>query len=42
MCNYHVYTLSWNLEGTRLLTGGSIIEMWKERTSEKAEECSGK
>lgn len=40
VCNYHVYTLSWNLEGTRLLTGGSIIEMWKERTSEKAEEST--
>nr|XP_036228711.1 dmX-like protein 2 isoform X2 [Bactrocera oleae] len=40
VCNYHVYTLSWNLEGTRLLTGGSIIEMWKERTSEKSEESS--
>lgn len=27
-------TLSWNLEGTRLLTGGSTIQLWKERSNE--------
>ncbi|XP_065362975.1 dmX-like protein 2 [Calliphora vicina] len=30
----HVITLSWNLEGTRLLTGGSTIQLWKEKSSE--------
>ncbi|XP_059222460.1 dmX-like protein 2 [Stomoxys calcitrans] len=30
----HVITLSWNLEGTRLLTGGSTIQLWKEKSNE--------
>lgn len=27
----HISSLSWNLEGTRLLTGGTNIQMWHER-----------
>ncbi|XP_037805529.1 dmX-like protein 2 [Lucilia sericata] len=36
----HVITLSWNLEGTRLLTGGSTIQLWKEKSSEYTEDDS--
>lgn len=24
----HISSLSWNLEGTRLLTGGEILQLW--------------
>ncbi|XP_061395403.1 dmX-like protein 2 [Musca vetustissima] len=34
----HVITLSWNLEGTRLLTGGSTIQLWKEKSNEYADD----
>lgn len=27
----HISSLSWNLEGTRLLTGGTVLEMWHEK-----------
>lgn len=27
-------TVSWNLEGTRLLTGGTVIQLWKEKAME--------
>ena len=27
----HISSLSWNLEGTRLLTGGIVLEMWHEK-----------
>lgn len=30
----NVVTVSWNLEGTRLLTGGSVIQLWKEKSIE--------
>ncbi|XP_037932594.1 dmX-like protein 1 [Teleopsis dalmanni] len=33
-----IITLSWNLEGTRLLTGGSTIQLWKEKSPEEFEE----
>ncbi|GLH09345.1 Rabconnectin, partial [Gryllus bimaculatus] len=26
----HISSLSWNLEGTRLLTGGEILQMWRQ------------
>lgn len=28
-CDGHVNTLSWNLEGTRLLVGGEGIQLWQ-------------
>ena len=28
-CDGHVNTLSWNLEGTRLLVGGESIQLWQ-------------
>lgn len=34
----HISSLSWNLEGTRLLTGGVTIQMWHERISNKEED----
>ena len=37
----HISSLSWNLEGTRLLTGGVKIQMWHEKIS-KEEEPTGK
>jgi DmX-like protein len=30
----HISSLSWNLEGTRLLTGGTVLEMWHEKIAE--------
>jgi WD40 repeat protein len=27
----HISSLSWNLEGTRLLTGGTVLELWHEK-----------
>lgn len=30
----HISSLSWNLEGTRLLTGGTVLEMWNENLKE--------
>uniref|UniRef100_A0A1B0A9X2 RAVE complex protein Rav1 C-terminal domain-containing protein n=1 Tax=Glossina pallidipes TaxID=7398 RepID=A0A1B0A9X2_GLOPL len=36
-----VITLSWNLEGTRLLTGGSTIQLWKEKPSQYPNPESG-
>ncbi|XP_055842018.1 dmX-like protein 2 isoform X1 [Episyrphus balteatus] len=35
--NSNVTTLSWNLEGTRLLTGGGSLQMWREKVSEDNE-----
>ncbi|XP_062554540.1 dmX-like protein 2 isoform X3 [Armigeres subalbatus] len=29
----HISSLSWNLEGTRLLTGGTVLQLWHERLS---------
>lgn len=37
----HVSSLSWNLEGTRLLTGGLKIQMWHEKITNKEEEPNG-
>ncbi|XP_055296544.1 dmX-like protein 2 isoform X5 [Sitodiplosis mosellana] len=34
----HISSLSWNLEGTRLLTGGVTIQMWHERITNKEED----
>lgn len=34
----HISSLSWNLEGTRLLTGGVTIQLWHERLSNRDEE----
>jgi DmX-like protein len=34
----HITSLSWNLEGTRLLTGGTILEMWHEKHSKQEED----
>jgi hypothetical protein len=31
----HISSLSWNLEGTRLLTGGTVLEMWHEKISDE-------
>lgn len=36
----HISSLSWNLEGTRLLTGGVTIQLWHERMSNKEEESA--
>jgi len=38
-----VVTLSWNLEGTRLLTGGTNIQLWKSKspTHQQEEEHTG-
>lgn len=38
----HISSLSWNLEGTRLLTGGVKIQMWHEKITTKEEEPNGK
>lgn len=38
----HISSLSWNLEGTRLLTGGVKIQMWHEKITAKEEEPNGK
>lgn len=37
----HISSLSWNLEGTRLLTGGVKIQMWHEKITTKEEEPNG-
>lgn len=34
----HISSLSWNLEGTRLLTGGVTIQLWHERITNKENE----
>lgn len=34
----HISSLSWNLEGTRLLTGGVTIQLWHERMTNKENE----
>lgn len=34
----HISSLSWNLEGTRLLTGGVTIQLWHERITNKEED----
>lgn len=40
--NSHISSLSWNLEGTRLLTGGSILQLWHEKLAKgEEEECIG-
>ncbi|KFB47233.1 AGAP010490-PA-like protein [Anopheles sinensis] len=31
----HISSLSWNLEGTRLLTGGTVLQLWHERLSKQ-------
>lgn len=38
----HISSLSWNLEGTRLLTGGVTIQMWHERITNKDEDPARK
>lgn len=38
----HISSLSWNLEGTRLLTGGVTIQMWHERITNKDDEPARK
>ena len=38
----NVSSLSWNLEGTRLLTGGSVLQLWHERLLKGDEETSHK
>lgn len=38
----HISSLSWNLEGTRLLTGGVTIQMWHERILNKDDEPARK
>lgn len=38
----HISSLSWNLEGTRLLTGGVTIQMWHERITNKEEDPARK
>lgn len=34
----HITSLSWNLEGTRLLTGGLVLEMWHEKMGKDSDE----
>ncbi|XP_058830024.1 dmX-like protein 2 isoform X2 [Topomyia yanbarensis] len=34
----HISSLSWNLEGTRLLTGGTVLQLWHERLSKDDDE----
>ncbi|XP_055631831.1 dmX-like protein 2 isoform X2 [Toxorhynchites rutilus septentrionalis] len=34
----HISSLSWNLEGTRLLTGGTVLQLWHERLSKNEDE----
>ncbi|XP_053676697.1 dmX-like protein 1 [Anopheles nili] len=34
----HISSLSWNLEGTRLLTGGTVLQLWHERLSKQDED----
>ncbi|XP_058066512.1 dmX-like protein 1 [Anopheles bellator] len=34
----HISSLSWNLEGTRLLTGGTVLQLWHERLSKDEDE----
>ncbi|XP_035791967.1 dmX-like protein 2 isoform X1 [Anopheles albimanus] len=36
----HISSLSWNLEGTRLLTGGTVLQLWHERLSKDEDEPS--
>ena len=36
----HITSLSWNLEGTRLLTGGTVLELWHEKLKQDDEEPS--
>lgn len=31
----HISSLSWNLEGTRLLTGGVVLQLWHERINQE-------
>ena len=38
----HVTSLSWNLEGTRLLTAGHVIQMWFCPGLESASDAAGK
>lgn len=38
----HISSLSWNLEGTRLLTGGVTIQMWHERITNKEDDHARK
>lgn len=33
----HISSLSWNLEGTRLLTGGEVLQLWHQRLDPRAE-----
>lgn len=34
----HISSLSWNLEGTRLLTGGIVLQLWNEKLNKQDEE----
>lgn len=34
----HISSLSWNLEGTRLLTGGIVLQLWHEKLSQQDRE----
>lgn len=29
--NFNITALSWNLEGNRLLVGGKVLQIWKEK-----------
>ncbi|XP_073977920.1 rabconnectin-3 alpha isoform X3 [Rhodnius prolixus] len=37
----HITSLSWNLEGTRLLTGGDILQLWHQNTPLSEEDNEG-
>ncbi|KAK0178125.1 hypothetical protein PV328_002103 [Microctonus aethiopoides] len=37
----HITSLSWNLEGTRLLTGGELLQMWHQNIQPFHEEHTG-
>ncbi|XP_040162057.1 dmX-like protein 2 isoform X4 [Anopheles arabiensis] len=37
----HISSLSWNLEGTRLLTGGTVLQLWHERLSKQDDDEPG-
>lgn len=36
--SFHVTALSWNVEGNRLLVGGKILQIWKEKSVSEEEE----
>jgi len=36
-----ITSLSWNLEGNRLLTGGDVLQLWHQRISQENEPETG-